>query len=459
MRIDRVDMWHVALPAPMAFRPAWIPGFGMRENRFDLLRITTRSGVQGWAAAPAMGRERAGLGELLGPYLLGERADDIPNVRQRIREMGYLGFRAGWIEPACWDVMGKARAKPVWRILAEHAAAQGGPAVPQEAPTVRLYASTGEVKGGEERAEEVQARMAEGFLGVKLRVHDDDPQADLDQIRITRERVGEGVQLMVDANQGWRVAAIADAPTWDQDRARRFCAAAGELGFSWVEEPLAHDDYAGLASLRRHVRASSHPVPLAGGELNAQGTPEFRVLIDRGCWDILQPDAVFTGGISGTWEIIRLIQASEGVDYCPHTWTNGVGFAINLQLFAASGYAGSKLLEYPYDPPSWTLAPRDGILSQPWAHQRGTLRVPDTPGLGFEIAPTALARHGRKAFSCTRTRVAVQAVLDRGLGAARELGTIREARLLARDARLDAEEIQGRGPIQLALRDPDGLAG
>ena len=40
--------------------------------------------------------------------LLGERADDIPGIRQRIREMGYLGWRVGWLEPACLDILGKA---------------------------------------------------------------------------------------------------------------------------------------------------------------------------------------------------------------------------------------------------------------------------------------------------------------------------------------------------------------
>src|SRR5512140_1566539 len=112
MRITQIDLWHVGIPLERPFYPAWIPGMPLTENRFTLIRIRTASGLEGWSAGPEIATERQGMGSLLGPYFLGERADDIPSIRQRIREMGYLGIRAGWIEPACWDVVGKAREKP-----------------------------------------------------------------------------------------------------------------------------------------------------------------------------------------------------------------------------------------------------------------------------------------------------------------------------------------------------------
>ena len=117
MKISRIDLWHVQVPLPAPFHPSWIPGFAQTENRFTLVRIATSDGAEGWSAGPAMGKERRGLGDLLGPYFLGERADDIAGVRQRIREMGYLGWRCGWLEPACWDLVGRARGVPVWKLL------------------------------------------------------------------------------------------------------------------------------------------------------------------------------------------------------------------------------------------------------------------------------------------------------------------------------------------------------
>jgi L-alanine-DL-glutamate epimerase-like enolase superfamily enzyme len=422
VRIDRIDLWHVAIPLPAPFRPAWIPGLAQTENRFDLIRLTTRSGLEGWSAAPRMGRERAGLGALLGPYFLGERADDIVNVRQRIREIGYLGWHCGWIEAACWDLVGKARGKPVYELLG----GRGG--------RIETYASTGELRSGVARAAEIEARLSEGFEAVKLRVHDATLGEDCAQIREARSAVGGAPVLGVDANQGWRVAAIADAPCWDYDRALAFCRVAEEEGFTWVEEPLPMDDYAGLARLR-----AATEVAIAGGELNGRGLPEFRSMLERGCLDWYQPDAVFAGGIAETWAIARHVEAAGAV-YSPHTWTNGIGLAINMQLFAACGGRQARL-EYPYDPPGWVPEGRDGLLVEPWLHHRGTLELPDRPGLGFEVDRRALRRHGKRFYTATGLRVAVGAVLDRGLSEARRVGRVRRQRLEARDRRL--HEIAG----------------
>jgi len=433
LRIERIDLWHVDVPLPAPFAPAWIPGYLQTGNRFTLIRLTTSSGLQGWSAAPAMGREREGLGDLLGPYLLGERADDLPAIAQRIREMSYLGWRNGWIEAACWDLLGKASGVPVYALLG---AAAG---------SVALYASTGELRSAAARAEEVRARIEEGFAAVKLRVHGETLEQDLAHLQEVRARVGDDVQLSVDANQGWRVAVIADAPCWDLERASRFCGAAAELDFAWVEEPLAFDAYDDLAALRRRSQ-----VPLAGGELNNQGLPELTTMLERGCYDIYQPDAVMTGGIAQTFEVVRRVEAAD-LRYTPHTWTNGIGFAINLHLFAASRSRATELLEWPHAPPGWIPAVRDALLERPWTQQNGRLELPVEPGLGFTIDRRALARHGRRFYTATPTRVAVRTVLDKGLGTARELGAIRERRLAERSVELD-RELQERTPAQLGLR-------
>ncbi|MBS1152991.1 MAG: Mandelate racemase/muconate lactonizing protein, partial [Myxococcaceae bacterium] len=186
MKIEQVDLWHVAIPLSTPFYPSWIPGFPQTDVRFTLLRLRTRSGLEGFSAGPAMGKERAGLGSLLGPYLLDERADDIPSIRQRVREMGYLGIRLGWLEAACWDLVGKARQKPVCELLG----GKGG--------TLRLYASTGQIRCPNE---EIQQRFADGFEAVKIRVHAMTLEEDLARLRSVREAVGPKARLGVDANQ------------------------------------------------------------------------------------------------------------------------------------------------------------------------------------------------------------------------------------------------------------------
>jgi L-alanine-DL-glutamate epimerase-like enolase superfamily enzyme len=70
-RVARIELFHVAIPLPEPFYPAWIPGMPQTENRFTLIRVTTEDGTVGHSAGPAIAAERAGLGDLLGPYLLG----------------------------------------------------------------------------------------------------------------------------------------------------------------------------------------------------------------------------------------------------------------------------------------------------------------------------------------------------------------------------------------------------
>jgi L-alanine-DL-glutamate epimerase-like enolase superfamily enzyme len=383
------------------------------ENRFTLVKITTDDGIEGWSAGPAIGRERAGLGDVLGPYLLGENATDIALIQQRLREIAYLGWRNWWIEPAFWDIKGKIEGKPVCELL-------GGAPSP-----VRLYASTGEVKSPKERIQEVEARLAEGFTTVKLRVHDADEAVDIRHVVETAEAFAGTVKFAVDANQGWRVTIIGDSPRWDLDRAKRFADACADVDIAWIEEPLAMDRYDELTALTSYSR-----VPIAGGELHSSGLPELEMMIQRRCYDVFQPDAVFTGGIAQTIEVARLCRR-HGLGYSPHTWTNGIGFAVNLQLFAASGFAGERELEYPLAPPGWTVEARDGILEKPFDHDRGSLQTPSSPGLGFSIDRRALARYGKRFFVMDRKRLIWFSLRHRGIEASKEIDATRKARLEA----------------------------
>jgi D-galactarolactone cycloisomerase len=405
--IARIELYHVAIPLPAPFYPSWIPGFPQVENRYDLVRLITDDGVEGFAAGPSMGRERDGLGYVLGPYLLGEDPTDIPLMQQRCRELGYLGWRNYWIEHACWDIKGKLAGKSVCELL-------GG-----DRRKIRLYASTGEVKEPAARIEECDARYAEGFRTIKIRVHDFDEQKDIRQVVETAKAVGHKMKIAVDANQAWRVTAIGDAPLWDLARAKRFADACADAGVAWIEEPLPMDSYDDMAALTAYSK-----VPIAGAELHTGGLPEIKMMIERKCYKIYQPDAVFTGGIAQTMEIARLCK-KHGAIYTPHTWTNGFGFAVNLQLYTAGGFADVKELEYPINPPGWTIEGRDGGLAQPFYHQNGELELPTLPGLGFNVDWKAIRKYGKRYFVMDKKRLVWFALRDRGFKVAREIDRVR----------------------------------
>ena len=410
-KIARIELFHVAIPLPEAFYPSWIPGFPQTENRFTLIKLITEDGVEGYSAGPAMGKERSGLGELLGPYLLGEEATDIKLAQQRLREIAYLGWRNYWIEPAFWDIKGKMEGKPVYELL-------GGTRC-----LLNLYASTGELKTPEQRIEEAEERYSEGFRAIKLRVHDFDESVDARHVIETARAVGDRMKIGVDANQAWRVTIVGDAPLWDLPRAKRFADVCADAGLAWVEEPLPMDAYGDLAQLTAYSR-----VPIAGGELHTSGLPELKHMIERRCYDIFQPDAVFCGGIAQTLEVARLCR-EHGLIYTPHTWTNGIGFAINLQLMVAGSFADEKELEYPLSPPSWTVEARDGILETPFVHDHGTLTAPTAPGLGFTINRQALRKYGKRYFVMDRKRLVWFSLRNRGLKVSREIDRVRKQRV------------------------------
>ncbi len=417
-RIARVELYHVAIPLNATVWPAWIPGFPQRELRLTLVRMWTDDGVDGVCAGPAIGRERAGLGELLGPYLLGEDPTDIGVVQQRLREIRYLGWANWWVEPAAWDIAGKLAGQPVWRLLLEHTGVDE-----HEVPrTVKVYASTAQVRAPEEAAERALAYREAGFDAVKLRVHDFDEARDVAVVRAVREAVGDSMVVGVDANQGWRVTAVADAPLWDLGRAQRFADAAAELDVAWIEEPLAMDDWQALAALRRRSR-----VPIAGGELHSGGARELEHMMVRRCYDIYQPDALMCGGLAQVARVARLCRV-RGLRYTPHTWTSGIGLLVNLHAFAASGFGRALRLEYPLDPPGWTEDRRDALLRQPLVHERGTLAVPDAPGLGLELDERALRRWGRRFFVMDRKRLVWFSLRNRGLRASLAIERARRAR-------------------------------
>jgi L-alanine-DL-glutamate epimerase-like enolase superfamily enzyme len=158
------------------------------------------------------------------------------------------------------------------------------------------------------------------------------------------------------------------------------------LGVYWVEEPLHRGDYSGYAELRRRVG-----VKIAGGEMTREPY-EFRELLERDCLDVFQPDCVCSQGISGLAPLARQVVAA-GKLFTPHTWGNGIGVLANMHLTAGTaGIDGSQWLEFPYDPPEWSLDRRDYPLTNPIEPDGGWVTLSERPGLGIDLDEEVLAR-------------------------------------------------------------------
>ncbi len=191
--------------------------------------------------------------------------------------------------------------------------------------------------------------------------------------------------IMVDLNQGWRMAGDT-AGSLDPVAAREIAVRLADYDVLWLEEPLAGTDLPGLAALR----ASAPGIRIAGGEMTRTFT-ELVAALDADAFDVHQPDVVLAAGMLRGRTLGELALARNRW-YSPHTWTNGIGLLANLHV--AAGVGGGPFIEYPYDPPGWTAERRDFMLREPVRPgPDGVLRVPAAPGLGIELDEAALRRY------------------------------------------------------------------
>ena len=361
MRITDVTQHHVEGSLDGAYNPTWIPGYAQGANEAELIEVETDEGITGWAASPSFA---GGIeyGDQLSLFLTGQDPHDIQGIRRKLETFDLIGPRPWHIEMALWDIIGKDAGKPVYELL-------GG-----TDDSIPAYASTGEHKTVEERLEYVEERVSEGFEAMKLRFGREDIEDDLEVARAVRDEYPD-LTLMVDANMGWKARVIEEGRTWNYKEAAYVARELGEIGgVDWLEEPLNRYDYRGYARLRKEA-----PVRIAGGEFT-DSVHELRELLRHDALDVVQPDCAIACGLGQAKSIADQAER-QGIEYTPHSWTNGLGVAANLHVAAATD---PDWFEYPYEPP-FTPEGRDFLLETPIEHEDGKVAPPDGPGLGVEI--------------------------------------------------------------------------
>jgi D-galactarolactone cycloisomerase len=359
VKITKIRLERRELELDPPFLAAWDPN-PRRSFEATLVFVETDEGLTGVGSGDTMdGFER------YEHLFLGE---DALAIDRHVSVLETVTFHAGryWpLEAALWDLRGKAEGKPVAELL-------GG-----QVKRLPAYASTAERRNASERAESGLALREEGFKALKIRIDRTRVDDGIAAVSAVREAVGDSMEIMVDLNQGWRMAGDV-SPALPADEVRRLADGLRELGVLWLEEPLPREDVEGYARLRQ-----DGGIRIAGGEM-ARSTAELEAFEAADALDVYQPDAVLAVGLQRAAELARRVLA-RGRWFTPHTWTNGIGLLANLHLTA--GVGGGPYIEFPYDPPGWTPERRDFMLTEPvrvdW---EGFLRIPDTPGLGFELA-------------------------------------------------------------------------
>jgi L-rhamnonate dehydratase len=191
------------------------------------------------------------------------------------------------VDLALWDLLGKLRGEPVHALL-------GGPVRDE----LTFYA-TGP-------RPDLAKQM--GFIGGKLPLRhgpaerEEGLRNNIAALAEMRERVGPDFWLMFDC---WM--------SLDLDYATRLAKACGEYGLKWIEEALSPDDYWGYAALKKAVPTG---MLVTTGEHEATRWG-FRMLLEMGCCDIIQPDVNWCGGMTEIIKISALADA-HGALVVPH---------------------------------------------------------------------------------------------------------------------------------------------
>lgn len=316
----------------------------------------------------------------LRPIVLGQDPTNISRVWQRMFDRtrqhgrGGLIFAAmSGIDIALWDILGKKAGLPVYKLLGGYA------------DRVTPYASSGFYSAGKGTAEiaaECRSYFELGFRYAKIKIGRNPEvlmtplhnmpstqecryslEEDLERVQACCDAAKEyGAQIMVDANNNWNTFTALQMGKKLQ-----------EMGVYWLEEPLHLDNVAGSSEL-----AAALDLPVAGYESEI-GFYRFRELIERRAVDIVQPDCVWSGGITECRRIAQLALA-HNLPCNPHVFSSGVSLAANLHFLASLPNAG--LLEM--DRNLYPL--RDELLTQKIDIEAdGLVSVPQGPGLGIEL--------------------------------------------------------------------------
>jgi D-galactarolactone cycloisomerase len=366
MRITGIELERLRLPLDPPFHAAWDPD---PRRRFDatIVRVRTDEGLTGIGSGDTM----SGFDEFAHLFV----GRDPLMLAAHARTLETISLHAGryWpLEAALWDLAGKALGAPVATLL-------GG-----STDRLAAYASLGELRPAQQRGEDAHALVEAGFRAVKVRVARNRIDEGIATVAAMREAVGDALAIMVDLNQWWRMPGDIE-PGLGPPAARRAIERLAEYDITWVEEPLAGEDLAGMAMLRAQTG-----VRIAGGEM-ARTFDELRRALAADALDVVQPDVVLALGISGARTLAELaLRANRW--FTPHTWTNGIGVLANLHV--CCGVGGGPFIEFPYDPPGWTPERRDFMLAAPVGiDAEGMVAVGPAPGLGIELDEDAIAHH------------------------------------------------------------------
>ncbi len=377
MKLADLDVIVTAPPAP---------GWGGRY--WILVKLTTACGITGWGECYGAAVGPAAMAAVIEDVFARHMADESPeNVELMFRRAYSAGFTQrpdptvmgafSGLEIACWDILGKARERPVWALL-------GGRVNDRIRAYSYLYPEPGEDMAAFWIDPEANARaagrlVARGYTAVKtdpagpytIRGGHQPALSDISQsmafCEAIRETVGDRADILFGTHGQFTAAG-----------AIRLGQAIEPWQPLWFEEPVPPDDPAAMAEVARAVR-----IPVATGE-RLTTRAEFAAVLRAGAARILQPALGRAGGL---WEGRKIAALAEGfgAQIAPHLYAGPVEWAANLHLAASiPNLLMAETIESPF---------HAALIGDAIRVEDGFIRPPEAPGLGIEVDETLARSH------------------------------------------------------------------
>jgi L-Ala-D/L-Glu epimerase len=304
---------------------------------------SVQTALEGPLAALVLGREVGGLE--------GARTLIEGPAAQAERERTPAAFCG--LELALLDAAGRSTGRPVSDLLGgtRRAHLEYDVAVAGFLPLSALHLYLGEVR-----------RRGARLLKLKVGRPDDGERAAL-----ARRVLGDGVALVVDANGAW-----------SEDEAVERIRALEAFGLTAVEQPVAGQDVAGLARVRRAVST-----PIMADE-SLCTLADARRLIEHDACDLWNLRVGKCGGLLATAELADLA-ARHGIGCALGVLVGETGILTAAGRHLAAGRPGLRWLEHE----GAGLKRAEPALLPPVTGGRAP--APDGPGLGFTLDEACLA--------------------------------------------------------------------
>lgn len=310
----------------------------------------------GWGEAPQVwkvtGESLAGARSFVeGPLaaaLDGLGPDDLTEALRRVQSaaVGNFGAKAA-ADVALHDLAARRRGQSLHQFLGSTAS------------TVRTDVTLA-AGDADELAAAAQARLADGFDVLKVKVGTGDAAADVDRVRRIRDAIGPGPKLRLDANEGWSRRGAVSAI-----RALEDAGCAIEL----IEQPVPGADLEGMVWITDRV-----DTPILADE-SVYGVRDLVAVIRLGAADLVNVKLAKCGGLAPARTLLELAR------------DHGLGSVVGsmMESHVGIGAAAALVAAYPTSAvndldAAWWLkqSPVTGGI-----HYDGALiHLPSTPGLG-----------------------------------------------------------------------------